>query len=194
VFGRRKTPTERTRQRVELAESIRRFHSGEEAQADARRRVSRAASEYRNALREVERAANLPDPAPELEPPACEKHPAWSPPRRLAGQPRPPAGMCPRCTAEQARKPTGPAVLITGGGSLYPSPQPRGRLAELWADHLEGRLENGELVPGSDAEKAVLDYMDDKRKKTLRHERGYRKPWRPRGDGTIITVEGEEGE
>src|SRR5581483_10734590 len=106
---------DREQEAAEAAERARRLRSGEPLGPLSPLERRALVADYDRALNELARASWLPDPAPDKEPFACEKHPDWRPPRRLPGAPLPPRSHCPYCADEAERRPVGPPVYINGG-------------------------------------------------------------------------------
>jgi hypothetical protein len=160
-----------------------------EAQARAQAEFQEV-REYERAHREVENVSSLPPPAP--EPPACQLHPDWQPPKRLSGQPRPPKGLCPYCrrptdVVEQVEVPhplnvknttdlaerewqfrEKKAVEVAGAPGSFSysfSHSPEGRAA----------LARGSF--SDDVERTALERIDDLREEERRRDRAKSERW-----------------
>jgi hypothetical protein len=200
----RMTRAERERKRIEEAEVSRRILVGEafDVPPNPRDVVAQAAlAEFRRAERELNAGLH---PAPEPTP--CELHPEWRPASWTAGQPRPPASLCPRCSERQP-KPVAQEVYLDGSGpqrSVAPAVQ------RAWERYLEARRAAGQVLSGSPEEDAALRRMDELREDEARssgkgrtpawarYDRdtdswvvGYHRPWRrKRRSATVYARDG----
>jgi hypothetical protein len=124
------------------------------------------------------------------ERPACEKH-GWGFPED--GRPIPPAHLCPECLAENLPE-TGEGsreIRVDADAPRHGNPHRHDQLARAEELLHQRRLESGQVEPGSEEERAALQYLADRRGAVVAADRKQRRgapAWQHIGpDGSIVT-------